>query len=717
PPPEEQTHGSVQGYYVGYRIRGSGQPYSYKTLQSGPSQQECHLRELRVRTRYGVVVQAFNAKGAGPASEEVAAQTLDFVPVAPAVGDFIAANVSWATFRLSAWRSGGCPITFFTVLYKRQSSPGDWKPAATNLDAEHALSLQQQLTIDDLEPGTWYQLLVTAQNEAGATEAEYVFATLTPQGGSVKRTPFGEAEAAVPGDLSRHVGDQETCSSSTQGLSECYRRAPNINAQEAPPVAPTVRPSRRAPGSPGSTNVTLTVVHSGSLYSQFLEVDKDDKECTASKRALDDCFGGAARIRFQTLGVREFYDGPRGLLPLFTGLNKSTQIVVCNVDFKRDPTLEKLPNLPTRSTILTVDDLKVGIVGYIDDQVLTLAQPGPTITVTEPLECLRNESKILRAQGCHIVLALGGGDTDVDRHLAESLPDVTAFVVKYENRHAYPSSAPQPQDLNFDQDLEYPINFTRLADGGQAYIFAATNHLQLLGKFQITVQTDTLNVLSAKGTPELLDKDAFEDPVTRSRMEYYKNIVEPEANKVIGTTKVYIDNSVAVCGSGECNGGNMMADAVFDYFSEVPIAGAWSQINAAVVNLGSLGESFDERVHSGELRLVDVFQMYPRNDYYVFITMRGDTLLKMLEHSVDPSPPRSKFLQVSGIRFELNKHATGNESRIKNVVVLCTSCRTPSYERVIWIQWYTLAMSRFLAQGGDRYDFTRVPRGYKIETS
>ncbi|KAK8777634.1 hypothetical protein V5799_029021, partial [Amblyomma americanum] len=291
PPPEEQTHGSVQGYYVGYRIRGSGQPYSYKTLQSGPSQQECHLRELRVRTRYGVVVQAFNAKGAGPASEEVAAQTLDFdppgaprlklvsstsssihlswdaakdqpmdgcllfykaepgpetrtpaprgtasdwssvqaepdkrthafrglgcgrtyafyvvafnaagrgprsnvvlaktdgsVPVAPAVGDFIAANVSWATFRLSAWRSGGCPITFFTVLYKRQSSPGDWKPAATNLDAEHALSLQQQLTIDDLEPGTWYQLLVTAQNEAGATEAEYVFATLTPQGGTV----------------------------------------------------------------------------------------------------------------------------------------------------------------------------------------------------------------------------------------------------------------------------------------------------------------------------------------------------------------------------------------------------------------------------------------------------------------------------------------------------------------------------------------------------
>ncbi|KAH6934962.1 hypothetical protein HPB50_002495 [Hyalomma asiaticum] len=78
-------NGPVQGYYVGYRVRGSGLPYSYKTLQSNsPSSpgeqqhQDCHLRELRPRTRYGIVVQAFNAKGAGPASEEVSAQTLDF---------------------------------------------------------------------------------------------------------------------------------------------------------------------------------------------------------------------------------------------------------------------------------------------------------------------------------------------------------------------------------------------------------------------------------------------------------------------------------------------------------------------------------------------------------------------------------------------------------------------------------------------------------------
>ncbi|KAL3202960.1 hypothetical protein MRX96_042249 [Rhipicephalus microplus] len=299
-PPEEDTNGPVQGYYVGYRVRGSGLPYSYKTLQSsaqsspGENQhQECHLRELRPRTRYTIVVQAFNAKGAGPASEEVAVQTLDFdrpaaprlklvsstsssinlswdvssdqpvdgyllfnkaepgqerrspvsekaatssdwssvqadaersthafrglgcgrnyafyvvafngagrgarsnvvlaktdgsVPVAPDMREFVTANVTWVTLQLGTWRSGGCPISSFTILYKRQSSPDDWTPAATRPASELSLAHYTYVTIDDLTPATWYQMLVTAENEAGATEAEYVFATLTLSGGTV----------------------------------------------------------------------------------------------------------------------------------------------------------------------------------------------------------------------------------------------------------------------------------------------------------------------------------------------------------------------------------------------------------------------------------------------------------------------------------------------------------------------------------------------------
>ncbi|XP_049268854.1 snake venom 5'-nucleotidase-like [Rhipicephalus sanguineus] len=223
-----------------------------------------------------------------------------------------------------------------------------------------------------------------------------------------------------------------------------------------------------------------------------------------------------------------------------------------------------------------------------------------------------------------------------------------------------------------------------------AYIFASTNHFQLLSKFQMTVQVRSMSIVSAIVTPIILDLQA------------------PE---------VYIDNRKDVCQAGECNGGNLLADAAFDYFSEVAVAGAWSQINAVVVNAGSMSTSFDEKTKSGELRLEDVFQMYPYNDQYMFVTMRGTTLQNMMEYSGRRAPPYTKFLQLSGIRVKYKANPGVNESTVSSLLILCTSCRTPTYERVIGIQWYTLAMSRYLANGGDGYDFTRVPRGYKVSSN
>jgi hypothetical protein len=40
----------------------------------------------------------------------------------------------------------------------------------------------------DLSPATWYNLRVTAHNNAGSTVAEYEFATLTLTGGKYKQT-------------------------------------------------------------------------------------------------------------------------------------------------------------------------------------------------------------------------------------------------------------------------------------------------------------------------------------------------------------------------------------------------------------------------------------------------------------------------------------------------------------------------------------------------
>ncbi|KAK8781343.1 hypothetical protein V5799_017316 [Amblyomma americanum] len=298
PPLEEESNGLVQGYYVGYRVRNAKEPFAYKTLQSSSSSllQQCELTDLRRNTRYGVVVQAFNGKGAGPASEEVFAQTLEIdapaaprltlvsstsssvhlswdvdkeqpvngfvlfhkaespvmskvestedlddwsevqtgadrsayafrglrcghkyafyvaafngagrgprsnilvaktdgsAPLAPDDRDLLVCNVTSVTLQLGAWKNGGCPITSFAILHKPQSRK-EWSPTlATHLVPERQQPLV--LVVPDLSPATWYDLLITAQNDAGATEAEYVFATLTLSGGTLPPPQWTQA--------------------------------------------------------------------------------------------------------------------------------------------------------------------------------------------------------------------------------------------------------------------------------------------------------------------------------------------------------------------------------------------------------------------------------------------------------------------------------------------------------------------------------------------
>ncbi|CAN8027508.1 unnamed protein product [Ixodes persulcatus] len=154
------------------------------------------FRSLGCGRRYAFYAVAFNAAGRGPNSNTVHAKTDGSTPVAPEQQDLVTANMTAATLQLSSWKSGGCPISFFVVLYKQQAAR-EWTPAAARVLPEmpqHQSRRQQPqqaqlpattLVLGDLTPATWYDLLVTAHNEAGSTEAEYVFATLTLSGGTV----------------------------------------------------------------------------------------------------------------------------------------------------------------------------------------------------------------------------------------------------------------------------------------------------------------------------------------------------------------------------------------------------------------------------------------------------------------------------------------------------------------------------------------------------
>jgi hypothetical protein len=66
---------------------------------------------------------------------------------------------------------------YFVVQYKEHFL-SDWVMLSNNIIPE-----QGKVHIQDLVPSTWYDLSMIAHSEAGSTEAQYLFSTLTPSGG------------------------------------------------------------------------------------------------------------------------------------------------------------------------------------------------------------------------------------------------------------------------------------------------------------------------------------------------------------------------------------------------------------------------------------------------------------------------------------------------------------------------------------------------------
>lgn len=109
------------------------------------------------------------------------------MPLAPSHSAFVSPNVSFVRLFLNKWDDSGCPISHFVIQYK------PFKQNVWILHSNHILPEQEVVTITDLVPGTWYNLLVTAENEVGTTETEYQFATLTITGATIAPLAISES--------------------------------------------------------------------------------------------------------------------------------------------------------------------------------------------------------------------------------------------------------------------------------------------------------------------------------------------------------------------------------------------------------------------------------------------------------------------------------------------------------------------------------------------
>ncbi|KAG8198710.1 hypothetical protein JTE90_023480 [Oedothorax gibbosus] len=170
--PPSAPNSPVSGYILNHKMDGR----DWHEVHLNGDRNSYTLHDLQCGTSYSFYLVAFNSAGHGNASEIISAKTDGTAPITPDKDRLLTVNSTSVCINLNSWHNGGCPISFFVIQY-RSSGIHEWTLVSNNIIPE-----QQNITITDLAPGSWYNLLITARNDAGTTDSEYIFATLTLTG-------------------------------------------------------------------------------------------------------------------------------------------------------------------------------------------------------------------------------------------------------------------------------------------------------------------------------------------------------------------------------------------------------------------------------------------------------------------------------------------------------------------------------------------------------
>ncbi|XP_055594001.1 cell adhesion molecule Dscam2 isoform X48 [Uranotaenia lowii] len=175
--PHESDSAPMQGYTLHYKPEFG----DWETIDVALEAPKYTIENLFCGLRYQVYATAYNSIGAGEPSDILNTRTKGSKPLLPEKSRFIEVSSNSITLHLPAWKDGGCRMSHFVVEHKKKDQV-DWNQISNNVKPGG------NFVVLDLEPATWYNLRVTAHNNAGFTVAEYEFATLTITGGTIAPT-------------------------------------------------------------------------------------------------------------------------------------------------------------------------------------------------------------------------------------------------------------------------------------------------------------------------------------------------------------------------------------------------------------------------------------------------------------------------------------------------------------------------------------------------
>ncbi|XP_066597557.1 apyrase-like isoform X2 [Prorops nasuta] len=481
----------------------------------------------------------------------------------------------------------------------------------------------------------------------------------------------------------------------------------------------------------------LSIIHINDFHARFEETGPTSGTCYPHEKAKKNCYGGIARVytavkqlkderpnaiflnagdHFQgtmwynvhrwnatavflnklphdamTIGNHDFDDNVAGLVPFLKRVN--TTVVVANIDDSQEPSIQ---NLYQNSTIIERDGRKIGIIGVILSTTNTISATGK-LSFYDEVRTINEESKKLKNQGIDIIIVLSHVGLDVDKIIAAKCPLVDVIVGGHSHSFLYSGPVPandQPED-------EYPV-VVKQSRRRNVLIVQAAAYTKYVGN--LTVWFDKAGeVADWEGNPILMDSSIEQDPEIVKELIPWKQEVDQMAKKVLGQTRVHLDNS---CRVAECNLGNLITDAMVDsYVEQAENETFWTYAAVSCQNVG--GIRTDIAKESPNITYGDLMTAFPFENTWDTVEVQGSTIRELLEMGVLTSYSKDKFigrglLMWSGIKVVYNLTAEPYH-RVKEMEIRCRACEIPRFEPVVPHAWYRLVVPSFLMHGGDGY--------------
>ncbi|AKH99103.1 5'-nucleotidase/2',3'-cyclic phosphodiesterase-like hydrolase [Hoeflea sp. IMCC20628] len=466
---------------------------------------------------------------------------------------------------------------------------------------------------------------------------------------------------------------------------------------------------------------TLNILHINDWHSRIESNNKYESTCSADDETEGKCFGGAARLvtaiadrrqaleggnvlllnggdNFQgslfyttykgtveaeflnqmkfdamTVGNHEFDDGEDALAPFLDVIE--FPVLSANVAASAS---SKVGDRIKPSIVLEVGGEKIGIIGAVTNDTPDIASPGPNILIADDILSITAEVEKLQAMGVNKIIALTHVGYVRDKELIAQIPGVDVVV----GGHSHSLLS------NTDDKAEGP--YPTMIDNPEGYkvpVTQAASYSKYLGEFSVTFDDNGV-VKEAKGDPLLLDNSIIPDEGVLARIKELGAPIEELKTTIVSASTKDIDGSRDTCRAGECEMGNLVADAMIDRVAD-------QGVTIAIQNGGGLRASID----SGEITMGEVLGVLPFQNTLATFQMKGADIVAALENGASQiEEGGGRFAQVAGLRYTFDKDAEAG-SRIVSVEVK----KGDGFEPIDPETVYSVATNNYMRGGGDGY--------------